>query len=398
MLVFRYYKKILWVLIFCLIISCASKEYELNNQGVDLAKKGKYDQAIKKFHEVLETAPEWKEPYINLAKSYLLKNELKLASKYAKQAEKLDSKDIEIQLLLINTYFLLKEHEKGQVLLKNLIKKYPQNHILYIIHGDYFSSKHDWQQAIESYKKAAELKPNLDHIYVKLGKSYLYKEIDNAKLKLPVTISENSNKAYIMKKINNILTKRKVNLDRSKTAFRKALYINQKNFQAHTMLGLLAFYSASYEEAELEFKEALKLKPENGFLNMALALNCQQLKKFREAGKFLEKAIQILPNQRTPKILQIFLEIDKRNYGQAIEFALKLINELPEVQPELFETFAHHPEQHVPWLILNLDNEDKKKAVFSGQALSSISKKPFSLDKKVWKAWWQNFNRLRQKD
>ena len=307
------------LLLFLLAVSCNSPEHRLNREGVQLARAGEYQQALRKFQAASDAAPEWVEIQLNLARTYLLLNQPQAALAPAKAATQLMPDSLEGQLILAQTYLLLKQKPKAEKILQQLTKRYPKNPFLFMALGDLALAARDWDQAITYYRRSLELDNRSDRANLNLGRAYLYKEISNFRADRPVALPQTKDPRSMMARAGQLISSGGIDLERSRVCFRQAVYLNPQNSQAHLMLGLLAFYTASYREAEMELAQALKQEPDNGFLHMALALNAQKLGKLEQAASHLQQAVKLMPDKLEPRIIQIFVEIERQNYSPALE-------------------------------------------------------------------------------
>lgn len=377
--------------LFCFLgtIGCASRAHTLNREGIEFAKAGKYNKALEKFQLAQKEDPKWSGIHLNLSRTYLMLGKPKEALISAQKAVSLNPKNLEAQLILIQAYFSNKQKQKAHDELDKLIKKYPKNHFLYMVQGDIFSSIGKWEEATNSYKKAIKYKPDSDRAYTQLGRIYLFKEMARYRNDMRIQVPKATNERDMMAKIGNLLSSGGLDLSKARAAFRKAVYLNSKNLQARTMLGLLAFYTASYDEAEIELTEALKLDPQNTYLYIALGMNAQKMEKYDEAEKFFNNAITITPDALHPKILKIFLYIEAKKYEASIQLALKLIKVHPEIELELFKTLKRKYFIHVPWLITMLGKKNNDISSFALQVLTFITDQPGKKEKQFWEDWWE---------
>ena len=117
--------------------------------------------------------------------------------------------------------------------------------------------------------------------------------------------------------------------------FRKAVYLQPQNAEAHTMLGLLAFYSNNYEEAELEFKEAMKYTPERTFLYLALAVTLTQMKQWSQAEQYIIHAKEHMPEDPAAFMLHIFIKIEQEFYTEALDLCVQAVEKFPNFEEKL---------------------------------------------------------------
>jgi len=141
---------------------------------------------------------------------------------------------------------------------KSLLKHYPNTFILHNVLGIALDGQRKFDEAINSYRKAASLQPALPDIHFNLG----------------------------------IALANLGKLDEAASSYRKAISIQPRFFEAHGNLGTILQKQGKLEEAVSSYRKAITLNPDAlGYFNLATALRDQG--KLEEAVESYRKAIAI---------------------------------------------------------------------------------------------------------
>lgn len=99
--------------------------FDLRNQATDLAKQGKYGEAIDKLSVIVVNGKPNAKDYNNLGNAYLMTKQYAKAVKFLKEGEKLDDSELLIQLNLAHAYLLNKDFRSA----KPIYKKYQSQNV-----------------------------------------------------------------------------------------------------------------------------------------------------------------------------------------------------------------------------------------------------------------------------
>ena len=77
------------------LFGCASAAHRLNDEGVDLARAGKYEEAVQKFDAAIQEDPHWGQLHLNLARTYLFMEKPEKAIGPCEKAIDLSPKEME---------------------------------------------------------------------------------------------------------------------------------------------------------------------------------------------------------------------------------------------------------------------------------------------------------------
>ncbi len=128
-----------------------------------------------------------------------------------------------------------------------------------------------WQKAIEYFQKAIEKDPDYALAYAGLSSALLFYSFFGGVSAVEV-------------------------IPQAKNAAQRALEINDKLDEAHNALaGIYMFYEWNLEQADQEFRKAIKLNPNNGYGRYQYGLCLAVLNKQEQAILEAEKAIELEP-------------------------------------------------------------------------------------------------------
>lgn len=154
--------------------------------------------------------------------------------------------------------------------------------------------------AIAALKMAVEMNPELAEAHFKLGVAYGVQEMQLERAGEPVplvTIGEGKQKTSKLRS--------EVAFEKAVEAYEKWLKANPKDDVAHFYLGRTYSKLLKDEDAEKEFDEAVKLKPDETEYQTELGAVLIKLAKYREAIAPLKKAIELdASNDRAIALLE----------------------------------------------------------------------------------------------
>ena len=142
--------------------------------------------------------------------------------------------------------------------------------------------------AIAALKQAVEMNPDLAEAHFKLGVAYALQEMqfEQTGESVPLqTEGEGKKKTYKLRS--------EIAFERAVEAYGKWLKANPKDDVAHFYLGRTYSKLLKDEEAEKEFDEAVKLKPDETEYQTELGAVLIKLAQYREAIVPLKKAIEL---------------------------------------------------------------------------------------------------------
>ncbi|MCX7837106.1 MAG: tetratricopeptide repeat protein, partial [candidate division WOR-3 bacterium] len=205
----------------------------------------------------------------NLSLFYLGKEDLVNAKKIAEIFCRVNPNSYEGYLLLGNILAKKQEYEEALKLYEKILSfdffEEEKENVLsqvYCNQGYIFLNLNKIAEAIESFQKALELKPNYFEAYFNLGNAYFQKR--------DFSLAEKN--------------------------YQKALKLNKRIPMVYFQLGRLYTEWNKKEKAIQYYKKLIALEPNNYMGLYNLGLLYRDLGKKEEAAKYLEKAIRLNPN------------------------------------------------------------------------------------------------------
>ena len=144
---------------------------------------------------------------------------------------------------------------------ENLVQRFPQNYYARFLLGSAYPIKDEAEKAIENYKKAIEINPNLADAYVGLGTIYLDDEQVDEAIKYFKRAIE-INPAYIAAYLNLGATyEYNDQLDEAIVSYEKTIEINPRIVRVYVSLGDLYLQKGDRDKAIKAYEKIIELEP-----------------------------------------------------------------------------------------------------------------------------------------
>ncbi len=160
--------------------------------------------------------------------------------------------------------------------------------------GNKFFDENNTEKAIEAYKFATKMNPDLGEAHFKLGIAYAQLESEQELIVTPVEQSNTDEeqpkkgaKPKEEKKSNSVLA-----FENAVTAYKKQLKANPKDEVAHFNLGRVYERLNEDEDSRKSLEEAVKLKPDDSQYQTELGRTLVKLAQYDEAVRALKKALE----------------------------------------------------------------------------------------------------------
>jgi len=193
---------------------------------------------------------------------------------------------------LLNNREYLTVSEKA----KSLIEQYPNNFIIWNMHGVTAYERGKLEDAINSYKKAIYFNPNYAYAYNNLG----------------------------------LALKDQGKLDKAILAIKKAKSLKPDYVDAYNNLGVILSEQCKFEEAIKIFKKAISLQPDYAEAYNNLGAVLKDLGKLNEAILMIRKAMSLKPNYVDAFNNLGAVQRDQGKLNEAIESFKKAISLQPD--------------------------------------------------------------------
>ncbi|MCG8411783.1 MAG: tetratricopeptide repeat protein [Bacteroidales bacterium] len=287
---------------------------KLFDEAVVKHKEGKYKEALAIYKEILTSTPDHVQSLVNVGKLYLKVRKPEAAIPFFHNAINILPDNIEIKNSLARAYFEIKEFDKSQYILSEILLK-NENYIPALIN---LSRLHDIKlntdEVINIYNKILQLDPNsiiainnLGNIYQMQGK-----------------------------------------VDKAFELFKKALAINPENAEVRLNMGNLYQIKGDLQKAMSEYRYALSLNPKMAAVYKNIANLIPVIYPYDEALRELN--ILFKTGVRIPDILLSagVLAVNNSDYNLAIH----LLKTNYEIFPDYFDNIYqlgvayHHSGRH----------------------------------------------------
>ncbi len=183
--------------------------------------------------------------------------------------------------------------------------------------GNKLFDANEVDKAIEAYKQAVKLNPDLAEAYFKLGVSYAIREKEDELNALSTVTEEEPTPTprpkRTSKKDTPIRTKNSEKaFENAVKAYKKIIAKNKKDDVAHYNLGRALNKLNEDEDALKALREAVKLQPENSEYQTELGEVLNKLAQYDESVKVLKKALELDPTNLLAEDLLDKAEAGKR--------------------------------------------------------------------------------------
>lgn len=154
--------------------------------------------------------------------------------------------------------------------------------------GNRFFEENLTEKAIDAYRQAAKLDPDLGEAHFKLGISYALIESEQELIETPEVPVEPGSEPKKEKKNNSIIA-----FENAVTAYKKAISNDSDNDDAHFNLGRVYDRLNKDQDARKSLEQAVKLKPEDGQYQAELGSILIKLAQYDQAVRTLRKAVEM---------------------------------------------------------------------------------------------------------
>jgi len=221
----------------------------------------KYNDALKDINQAIYLESNEELYYDLLARIYQKMGKTSLALNTAHRAESYKNDDPELFLLLSRLYWEIKDLGKAQQYLAKAKQLAPMHSEVFLLQGIFDSAKGDTAAAVRAYRTALTQDPENAKPYQELAKIYFARnKEDSAMYYVLEGRTINPNNPFFTYFEGVILDSKGLKTS-SLRAFRKSIQMDSTFFPAYYRLGIDAFNSGSYTEAQTYFTP-LSDKPE----------------------------------------------------------------------------------------------------------------------------------------
>lgn len=161
--------------------------------------------------------------------------------------------------------------------------------------GNKYLDASENEKAIEAYKQAVALNPDLADAHFQLGVAYglVEKQEEVVEDKLPGEVEETASKKKSKKPVQEKKTNSEVSFENAIKVYKKIVAKNPKDDVAFYNLGRAYNKLDDDKEAQKALQSAVKLQPENGEYQTEYGTILMKLAQYDEAIRALKKAVEI---------------------------------------------------------------------------------------------------------
>ncbi|MDX1961430.1 MAG: tetratricopeptide repeat protein [Leptospiraceae bacterium] len=317
----------------------------LEKGNIELANKN-YSGAIKYFESARDQSPNTIAPYRFLGKTYLLISENKKAELNFQKLLELSPEDLDAIQSYSTALANQGRYRESIRYLNDKLKKFPESSELWNSLGLMYKSIGNPKKAILSFIKSKELnetylppRMNLGNILLEEGKfSEAKKEYIDAKSKGG---GEEAQKGVKLSEISIIVNYGDELLRRGKKQeaikqYSRAMEIDQVP-TVYNGFGRVYFIQNNFSDSEKNFKESLRLDPENLSAITGLIRVYNKTNQIEDAKK-METLLSSLPNDKPYLALANARVLEDKNELKQAEILYKqVLQKFPEFEPAKFK-------------------------------------------------------------
>jgi tetratricopeptide (TPR) repeat protein len=293
--------------------------------------QNKHEKIVKIYQDILERNPGNVRASMELGYYYYSRGREKKAVEIFKDLGNRSISEFEIIIKTIQLYIDKKKYDEGIVILRGMLKAVPDSADMNHVTGIAFYGKKDNQNALKHFRKvtpasrfyedavihaayilsenkkngeaitllvdATKNEPENAEFSYYLGTFYEEEEqFEKAEVAIKQAIKlEPDNPKYYFRL--GVVYDKSNKKDASMGAMRKVIELNPKHSNALNYLGYTyADLGKNLDEAERLILEALKYKPNDGYITDSLGWVYYKKGEFEKALEYLQKAIEIVPD------------------------------------------------------------------------------------------------------
>jgi tetratricopeptide (TPR) repeat protein len=277
-------------------ISEAERYYSF---AFEYIKHKNYNDAIPLLKKAIEADSSYVDAYLALRQVYLevgdTNKALEICMKGMRCFSNPDS-NRKMAKAIADLYAKIGEPEKAEQLFQKIIDDNPKDANSYDLYASYLESQGRYDEALKSYEKAYELKPDDGGIAFRVGNAYFergrYREAINFLKKAKESFG---NDIDIIKKLAECYTELK-EYEKAIEEYKSILKIIPQHVSSRINIGNVYLKLRQYNKAESYYKEALKIEPGNlsvyyQLINLELTRN-----NLSNVKKYINDGFSIDPN------------------------------------------------------------------------------------------------------
>jgi len=232
----------------------------------------------------------------------------------------------------LNTAF--KYHQQGnfseaEIIYNELLEQEPDNANVLNLLGLIFHQYKQYDKAVEYIKRAAIIAPS-DYFYFNLGNMYLCKkEINDAieSFKKAVEIKPDNADAHLS--LGDAYREKHEN-DNAVGCYRQVIKYDKTNYMAYLALGTLLLEMEQVEEASETIEEVLRIKPDEAEILLNLGLYYEKENMYDKAFEIYNKILQLKPDSYKAYLNLSNVYYERNDYNKAAECCKQALSINPD--------------------------------------------------------------------
>jgi tetratricopeptide (TPR) repeat protein len=170
----------------------------------------------------------------------------------------------------------------------------PQNAEAFVAWGDLLAEKYNEQEAVDSYKDALNIDPNMPEAHLGLAKILALTDPEESFTQLEGVLKTNPK----YPEAHRLVANQQIDSEQYETAeaeIAKALEVNPQSPESFSLLASINFLRGNKEEFNKYVQKVLQINPYYSDLYYILADNCVSLRLYSEAVEFAKEAVRLDP-------------------------------------------------------------------------------------------------------
>jgi len=264
---------------------------------------GRYSEALREYDRALALKPDLFAAYSNMAGILLNQGEMDKAQIVLQKVTSLAPNFAEGFINLGVLYVRTHQPDKAVAVLTRAIDLAPDSYTAHFNRAEALTLKNDFKSALEGYKEAARLRPDVPQIRMGLAVAYWRAgDLDASEHEL----LQQTNGLLAADAYRNlgVLENQRERFDRAIEYLREAINHRNPFPEAHHDLGIAYLQKQMYEAAIEQFQTTLAQQPNHGAAPLNLAMAYEKKGEVATAKQILEKYIEQYGATNSPYVAQ----------------------------------------------------------------------------------------------
>ncbi len=295
-----------------------SKANLMYNEGVKKFKEGEFQKAADLLSKSIAINPKNKYAYFMRGKVYVEMGETDRGVEDLNQAIRIDPNYTDAHFLLSTIFTSTGELEKAKEFIEKVISIDEGHYKALYQLGKIYMIEEDWDNAISTFQKAINYNSSFKKAYDKLKEAKLRKKTSKRIKLFDQSSADASNPAIAYYNLGMYFLEWG-KLEEAEEEFKKAIKVAGATSTLLETLGNLYIRKKEYEKAALQFSKALSKAPEKKYLYLKIVKAYQKANKHKSAKEVLQIGIPEIingsplwhTNQNTKSLIKALMQAAK---------------------------------------------------------------------------------------